>query len=101
MTDVRPSHRNPHDRLNQAQDARNAALLRATPTMGAEVRSEVLPLTLDLGAGKFDGTADTALAALSIRTPALASAPRRVNLSVFIDLFSPLDVMATVVLPSI
>jgi transketolase N-terminal domain/subunit/transketolase C-terminal domain/subunit len=58
--------------LNQQQDARNAALLAGTPTMRAEVRSQVLPLVMDLGAGTLDRPADTALAALEKTAAAIA-----------------------------
>ena len=48
MTDIRPAHTDSIRRLAAEQHARNAALLAATPTLRSEVRSEVLPLALDL-----------------------------------------------------
>ena len=63
---------NPLLRLAQAQDRRNAALLRDTPLLAAEVRSEVLPLTLDLSKGGLDPDADILLGALEKRAAAIA-----------------------------
>ena len=50
--------------LFEEQHARNAALLRQTPTLGDAVRSEVLPLAIDLGAASLSETQDHALGAL-------------------------------------
>lgn len=63
MTDIRPAHTDSIRRLSAEQHARNAALLAATPTLRSEVRSEVLPLALDLGAGLSE-VQDAALGAL-------------------------------------
>lgn len=56
--------RNPLARLTREQDERNAALLRNTPTLGREVRSDVLPFALDLTRAGVATGADTTLAAL-------------------------------------
>jgi len=58
------NQRNPLARLTREQDERNAALLRNTPTMGREVRSEVLPFALDLTHDGVGPDADSTLAAL-------------------------------------
>ncbi|HYE87824.1 MAG TPA: hypothetical protein VEA16_15785 [Vicinamibacterales bacterium] len=50
--------------LAREQDARNAELLRQTPTLGSHITSKVLPFTLDLSKPELGGDADTALAAL-------------------------------------
>lgn len=57
-------HRNPLAQLTREQNERNAALLRNTPTLGREVRSEVLPFALDLTRAGVGAGADTTLAAL-------------------------------------
>jgi transketolase N-terminal domain/subunit len=59
-------------RLFEQQAARNEQLLRQTPTLGAEVRSEVLPFTLDLTASSLPGDTDLALAALEKTAAAIA-----------------------------
>jgi transketolase N-terminal domain/subunit/transketolase C-terminal domain/subunit len=51
-------------RSSGEQQARNAALLKETPTLGHQVRSEVLPFALDLRAGALSDTQNTALSAL-------------------------------------
>jgi transketolase N-terminal domain/subunit len=51
-------------RLFEQQHARNQQLLQQTPTLGAEIRSEVLPFALDLKAPGLPGDADLALGAL-------------------------------------
>ena len=51
-------------RLFEQQAARNQQLLKQTPTLGAEVRSEVLPFALDLKAPALPDDAERALAAL-------------------------------------
>lgn len=56
--------RNPLARLTREQDERNAALLRDTPTLGREVRSDVLPFALDLARAGLGAGTDTTLAAL-------------------------------------
>lgn len=48
----------------ESQDRRNAQLLRETPLVGDRIRSEVLPLTLDLRLGKLSADADQALGGL-------------------------------------
>lgn len=58
------NHRNPLARLTREQDGRNAALLRDTPTLGREVRSDVLPFALDLTRAGIAVDAETMLAAL-------------------------------------
>jgi len=50
--------------LSSEQNARNAALLKQTPTMGAEVRSEVVPFAIDLRAASLSDAQDAALGAL-------------------------------------
>lgn len=55
---------NPLARLTREQDERNAALLRHTPTLGREVRSDVLPFALDLARAGLGAGTDTTLAAL-------------------------------------
>lgn len=58
------NHRNPLARLTREQDARNADLLRNTPTLRREVRSDVLPFALDLAREGVGDGANTTLAAL-------------------------------------
>ena len=50
--------------LAAGQDARNAALIAASPYMGARFDSKVLPLTLDLASGEWSPDLDTAFGAL-------------------------------------
>ena len=54
----------PLTRLAEEQERRNTELLRQTPTLGEDVRSEVVPLTLDLGKGPLAADASAALSAL-------------------------------------
>jgi transketolase N-terminal domain/subunit/transketolase C-terminal domain/subunit len=54
----------PLTRLADEQARRNAQLLQQTPGTGAQVRSEVLPLTLDFRAPALGDDADVALSAL-------------------------------------
>ncbi len=51
-------------RRAQAQDERNVRLLRDTPLMSDRIRSEVLPLTLNLQNSTLDPAADTVFGAL-------------------------------------
>jgi len=51
-------------RLFEQQNARNRQLVKQTPTLGAQVRSEVLPFAIDLNAPALTDDADQALAAL-------------------------------------
>jgi transketolase N-terminal domain/subunit/transketolase C-terminal domain/subunit len=55
---------NPLVRLADAQARRNARLLQQTPHLGAEVRSEALPLTLDFRQAQLDEAAAVSVAAL-------------------------------------
>ena len=64
MTETRATHHDSLQQLYDEQQARNAAVLAGTPTLGDVVRSEVLPFTLDLGSGTLTGDQDHALAAL-------------------------------------
>ena len=64
MTDTRALHRDSLRRLSEEQEARNLALLKDTPTLGDQVRSEVLPFALDLRAGALSDAQNAALAAL-------------------------------------
>jgi len=64
MTETRAAHSDSLQRQFDAQQARNAALLADTPTLGETVRSEVLPFALDLASGTLTGAQDLALAAL-------------------------------------
>src|SRR4051812_21608002 len=50
--------------LTADQDARNKALLSATPYVGPRFESSVLPLTLDLSSGSFGAEQDEAFGAL-------------------------------------
>ena len=54
----------PLARLADAQARRNAQLLAQTPGVGTEVRSQVLPFTLDFAASSLTAESDVALAAL-------------------------------------
>jgi transketolase N-terminal domain/subunit/transketolase C-terminal domain/subunit len=54
----------PLARAAEQQAARSARLLQQTPLLGEQVRSTVLPLTLDFGAAALDPAARVALAAL-------------------------------------
>ncbi len=58
------NHSNPLARLTREQDDRNADLLRNTPTLRREVRSDVLPFALDLAREGVGDGANTTLAAL-------------------------------------
>ena len=51
-------------RLFEQQAARNQQLLKQTPTLGGEIRSEVLPFAVDLKAPALPDDAERALAAL-------------------------------------
>jgi transketolase len=51
-------------RLFEQQTARNQQLLKQSPTLGAEMRSEVVPFAIDLNAAALSDDADQALAAL-------------------------------------
>jgi len=51
-------------RLSEQQAARNHQLLKQTPTLGVETRSEVLPFAVDLKAAALPDDAERALAAL-------------------------------------
>jgi transketolase N-terminal domain/subunit/transketolase C-terminal domain/subunit len=51
-------------RLAEAQHSRNLALLAQSPALGAEVRSRVLPLQIDLAASRLSDDTDRALGAL-------------------------------------
>src|SRR3954466_11651313 len=67
--------------LAAEQDARNAALLSATPFLGPRFESRVLPLTVDLAAGELTAEHDLAFSALEkdaarIAIDALASLAR-------------------------
>lgn len=55
---------NPLARAAAGQDARNAQLLRDTPLLGAEIRSDVLPVTLDLKKDSFGKEVDVLFSAL-------------------------------------
>lgn len=50
--------------LWREQDARNAELLRQSPTLGSHITSQVLPFTLDLSTSELSADADVALGAL-------------------------------------
>ena len=65
MTEIRaaaPSGALQH--LFEQQAARNQQLLKQTPTLGGEIRSEVLPFAIDLKAPALPDDAERALAAL-------------------------------------
>lgn len=64
LTQIRAAQGDSLRRLAAEQDARNAALLKQTPTMGADVRSEVLPFAIDLRAAALSDAQDAALGAL-------------------------------------
>ena len=64
VTEIRAAHRALLQQSFDEQQARNAALLADTPTMGDRVRSEVLPLALDLAAGTLSAEQQHTLAAL-------------------------------------
>jgi len=51
-------------RLFEQQSARNRQLLKQTPTLGGEIRSEALPFAVDLKAPALGADAERALAAL-------------------------------------
>ena len=63
MTEIR-AHRDSLRRLSEEQQARNAALVKQTPTLGDEVRSEALPFALDLRSGTLTAEQNAALAGL-------------------------------------
>ena len=52
------------ERLFEQQTARNQQLLKQTPTLGADVRSDVWPFAVDLKAASWSGEASVTLAAL-------------------------------------
>lgn len=64
VTDIRAAHSDSLRGLYDEQQARNAALLRQTPTMGDAVRSETLPWALDMSGGTLSEAQDQALAGL-------------------------------------
>lgn len=65
VTEIRTAaHENVLLRLFEQQTARNAQLLKQTPTLGAESRAAVLPFTLDLRTSELSDEADLALGAL-------------------------------------
>lgn len=64
MSTLEPLASDPIARQWASQAPRRAALLAATPTMGAEVRSEVLPFTLDLTADALTPADERSLVAL-------------------------------------
>ena len=47
-------------RLFEQQAARNQQLLKQTPTLGGEIRSEVLPFAVDLKASTLPGDVEAA-----------------------------------------
>ena len=51
-------------RLFDEQHTRNQQLLAATPTLGSEIRSAVLPFAIDLNAPALSDDVDAALGAL-------------------------------------
>jgi hypothetical protein len=51
-------------RLFEQQAARNRQLLKQTPTLGGEIRSEVLPFAVDLRASALPDDTERALSAL-------------------------------------
>jgi transketolase len=61
---AKAEHNGPLARLAEDQARRNAQLLRQTPLAGRQVRSDVLPLTLDFHQRALTDEADVALAAL-------------------------------------
>ena len=64
MTQTRAAQPGSLQRLFEQQGDRNQHLLRQTPTVGAEIRSEVLPFAIDLKASTLPKEAECALAAL-------------------------------------
>lgn len=64
MTDIRAAHPDSLRLLFDEQQARNAALLSHSPTLGTTMRSEVLPFVIDPRAGAWSDAQDHALAAL-------------------------------------
>ena len=64
LTQTRAAHTDSLRRLFDEQHQRNTAVLQQTPTLGDAVRSEVLPFTIDLGAGSLTEAQNNALAAL-------------------------------------
>jgi len=59
-------------RLFEQQTARNQQLLKQTPTLGANLRSEVLPFVLDLKASALSDDADVTLAGLEKNAATIA-----------------------------
>ena len=64
MTQTRAAQSGSLQRLFEQQGDRNQQLVRATPTAGGEIRSEVLPFAVDLKASALPDDAEKALAAL-------------------------------------
>lgn len=64
MSDVRAAVSESLSGLARAQDARNAGLLRQTPTMASQVTSTVLPFAIDLSQSELSADADAALGGL-------------------------------------
>jgi len=64
VTQTRALHHDSLRRLFDEQQARNAAVLQQTPTLGDAVRSEVLPYAVDLNAASLSDAQGHALAAL-------------------------------------
>lgn len=65
MTEIRSAaQQGALQRLFDEQSARNQQLVKQSTTLGASIRSEVLPFALDLKAGSLSDEADLALAGL-------------------------------------
>ncbi|MBY0493585.1 MAG: hypothetical protein K2Y23_05180 [Cyanobacteria bacterium] len=64
MTETRQARHGALQRLFDEQTARNQQLLKQTPTLGAEIKSEVLPFAIDLEGGTLSKETELALAGL-------------------------------------
>ena len=72
MTETRQARHGALQRLFDEQAARNQQLLKSSTTLGAEIKSDVLPFAIDLKAGSLSSDTDLALAALEKTAAAIA-----------------------------
>ena len=73
MTDIRQAARQGAlQRLFDEQSARNQQLVKSSPTLGAEITSDVLPFAIDLKAASLPDDVDLALAGLEKTAASIA-----------------------------
>jgi transketolase N-terminal domain/subunit len=72
VTEIRAAQSDSLRRLSEEQQARNAALLKQTPTLADTVHSEALPFALDLASGTLSDAQSHALAGLEKNAATIA-----------------------------